>query len=52
MQKLKISITGCLGRMGQQKIKIANKKKNIKKIKLKESKKTKKKKKKKIPQKK
>ena len=43
MKKLKISITGCLGRMGQQLIESSNKNKNIKIISLTESKKTKKK---------
>ena len=43
MKKLKISITGCLGRMGQQTIKSANINKNIKIVTLTESKKTEKK---------
>ena len=43
MKKLKISITGCLGKMGQQIIKSANKNRNIRIISLTESKKTKKK---------
>jgi len=43
MKKLKISITGCFGRMGQQIIKSVIKNKNIKIISLTESKKTKKK---------
>ena len=51
MQKLRISITGCLGRMGQQIVKFANKNKNIKIISLTESKKTKKKINKILPQK-
>ena len=43
MKKLKISITGCLGRMGQQIIKSANKSRNIKIVTLTESKKAEKK---------
>mgnify|MGYP000256411722 CR=1 FL=1 len=39
MKKLNISITGCLGRMGKQLIKSANKKKGVKIISLTESKK-------------
>ena len=51
MKKLKISITGCFGRMGQQIIKSVIKNKNIKIISLTESKKTKKKINKILPQK-
>ena len=43
MKKLKISITGCLGRMGQQTIKSANKNRNINIVTLTENKKTNKK---------
>ena len=38
MKKLNISITGCLGRMGRQLIKSANKKRDLKIISLTESK--------------
>ena len=44
MKKLKISITGCLGKKGQQTIKSANKNRNINIVTLTENKKTKEKK--------
>ena len=39
MKKIKLSITGCMGRMGQQLIKSANKNKNFKIVSLTENRK-------------